>query len=128
MDAGNTPLDSVSLVQLPACRVVWVDEPMKVDGSADMEAPIRKLDQSDAEAVVFLGKVGLGISAEHLRKAETSQYDGIFLTLIRRIFTQEKRLTCRKRSVCGFVFAAVIRKRLYSIKNCWIILKNIECR
>lgn len=81
MDAGNTPLDSVSPVQLPACRVVWVDEPMKVDGSADMEAPIRKLDQSDAEAVVFLGKVGLGISAEHLRKAETSQYDGIFLTL-----------------------------------------------
>ena len=81
MDAGNTPLDSVSFVQLPACRVVWVDEPMKVDGSADMETPIPKLDQSDAEAVVFLGKVGLGISAEHLRKAETSQYDGIFLTL-----------------------------------------------
>lgn len=81
IDAQNTPLDSVSLIQLPSCRIVWVDEPLKIDGSADMEAPIRKLDQSEAEAVVFLGKVGLGISAEHLKKAETSQYDGIFLTL-----------------------------------------------
>ena len=81
IDAQNTPLDSVSLIQLPSCRIVWVDEPLKIDGSADMEAPIRKLDQSEAEAVVFLGKVGLGISAEHLKKTETSQYDGIFLTL-----------------------------------------------
>lgn len=80
-DAENTPLDCVSLIQLPACRIVWVDEPMKIDGSADMEAPIRKLDQSDAEAVVFLGKVGLGISVEHLKKSEIAQYDGIFLTL-----------------------------------------------
>ena len=80
-DAENTTLDCVSLIQLPACRIVWVDEPMKIDGSADMEAPIRKLDQSDAEAVVFLGKVGLGISVEHLKKSEIAQYDGIFLTL-----------------------------------------------
>lgn len=80
-DAENTTLDCVSLIQLPACRIVWVDEPMKIDGSADMEAPIRKLDQSDAEAVVFLGKVGLGISVEHLKKSEIAQYDGIFLIL-----------------------------------------------
>ena len=30
---------------------------------------------------MFLGKVGLGISAEHLQKAETAQYDGICLML-----------------------------------------------
>ena len=80
-DAESIPLDVVSLIQLPPCRIVWVDDPLKIVGSADMEAPIRKLDQSDAEAVVFLGKVGLGISAEHLRKSETAQYDGIFLIL-----------------------------------------------
>lgn len=58
-----------------------MDAPLKIDGSADMEAPIRKLDQSGAEAVVFLGKVGLGISVEHLQKVETMQYEGIFLIL-----------------------------------------------
>ena len=58
-----------------------MDAPLKIDGSADMEAPIRKLDQSGAEAVVFLEKVGLGISVEHLQKVETTQYDGILLIL-----------------------------------------------
>lgn len=81
MDAQSTFLDVVSLVSLPAYRIVWVDDPLKIDGSADMEAPIRKLDQSGAEAVVFLGKVGLGISVEHLQKVETNRYDGIFLIL-----------------------------------------------
>ena len=46
-----------------------------------MEVPIRKLDQSDAEAVVFLGKVGLGISAEHLQQSKVNRYDSIFLIL-----------------------------------------------
>lgn len=81
LDAKNTRLDVVSLVQLPACRIVWMDDRLKIDGSLDMETPIRKLDQSDAEAVVFPGKVGLGISVEHLQNAETEQYDGIFLLL-----------------------------------------------
>lgn len=81
LDVENTLLDTVSLIQLPPCRVVWVDNLMKVDSSLDMEASIRKLDQSDAEAVIFLGKVGLGISIEHLQKLETTQYDGIFLVL-----------------------------------------------
>lgn len=90
MDAQSTPLDTVSLVQLSACRIAWVDDPLKIDGSLDMEAPIRKLDKSDAEAVVFLGKVGLGISVEHLQKAVTSQYDGIFLILDQEdIYTSE---------------------------------------
>lgn len=31
--------------------------------------------------MVFLGKVGLGISAEHLRAAKTERYDGIFQIL-----------------------------------------------
>lgn len=46
-----------------------------------MEAPIRRLDKSDAETVVFLGKVGVSISAEHLNNSQFSQYDGIFLLL-----------------------------------------------
>lgn len=81
LDAKNTPLNTISLIQLPACRIVWVDNPLKIDGFLDMETPIRELDKSDAEAVVFLGKVGLGISSEHLQNLKTQQYDGIFLIL-----------------------------------------------
>lgn len=80
-DAQSTPLDAISLIQLPPCRIVWVDSSLKISSSHDMETSIRKLDKSDAEAVVFLGKVGLGISAEHLEARQTNRYDGIFLIL-----------------------------------------------
>lgn len=80
-EAQNMPLDVVTLIQFPASRIVWMDAPLEIEDSQDMEAPIRKLDQSQAEAVVFLGKVGLGISAEHLQAAEYKKYDGIFLVL-----------------------------------------------
>ena len=93
LDAQNTPLNTVSLIELPSCRVVWVDDPLKVDGFFDMEAPIRKLDQSDAEAVVFLGKVGLGISAEHLQKSKVNRYDSIFLILDQEDIYRGKTIT-----------------------------------
>lgn len=81
LDAQNTPLDTVALIQVPAGRIVWLDNPLKVDGNFDMELSIRKLDRSDAEAIVFLGKVGLGVSAERLKKGETTHYNGVFLLL-----------------------------------------------
>ncbi len=91
-DAETSPLNTISLIHLPACRIVWMEDPLRIKGSADMEAPIRRLDQSDAEAVVFLGKVGLGISAGHLQKGETGEYDGIFLILDQEdIYTGETR-------------------------------------
>lgn len=42
---------------------------------------MRRLEQEQAEAVVFLGKVGVGISIEHLKAGCFDSYDGIFLIL-----------------------------------------------
>ena len=81
LDAQTAPLYTVSLIHMPACRMVWVENPLKIRQFFDMEAPIRKLDASEQEAVIFLGKVGLGISREHLLAGETDRYDGIFLLL-----------------------------------------------
>lgn len=81
LDAQSSALDTISVSTLSPCRIVWVENPLKIEGFLDMEEPIRKLDSSDAEAVVFLGKVGIGISAEHLKAERTNRYDGIFLVL-----------------------------------------------
>lgn len=80
-DAESAELDRVSLIKLSESRIVWVDNPLKIEGFLDMETPIRKLDKSDVEAVVFLGKVGVGISEEHLMTGQTEEYDGAFLIL-----------------------------------------------
>ena len=93
LDAQSVPLDTVSLIQLPACRVVLAEYPLMVESFLDMEAPMRKLDQSEAEAVVFLGKVGLGISAEHLLAGQTGKYDSVFLLLDQEDIYTEKTET-----------------------------------
>ena len=80
-DAQSVELDKVTLIKLPETRIVWMDNPLKIEGFLDMEMPIRKLDQSDVEAVVFLGKVGVGISEKHLQTGQIEKYDGAFLVL-----------------------------------------------
>lgn len=79
--AQTCPLDTVELVEAAACRIMWMESSMKIEGYLDMETWIRKLDSSDAEAVVFLGKVGVSLSGEHLRQGRYTPYDGIFLVL-----------------------------------------------
>lgn len=79
--AQTCPLDTVELVEAAACRIVWMESSMKIEGYLDMETWIRKLDSSDVEAVVFLGKVGVSLSGEHLRQGRYTPYDGIFLAL-----------------------------------------------
>lgn len=80
-DARSSVFDEVQLIRKESCRMVWIRETLKIDSYLDMEAPIRKLDARQAEAIVFLGKVGLGISAEHLKEKKFDGYDGIFLIL-----------------------------------------------
>ena len=79
--AQTAVLDKIELVQAPACRMVWLEDSLKINKYVDMETPIGRLLRFDAEAVVFIEKVGVGISAEHLQESSFSQYDGIFLVL-----------------------------------------------
>lgn len=80
-DAKNSVFDTVWLNVKKACRMVWVRDSLKIHGFLDMEEPIRKLEGRQAEAIVFLGKVGVGISEENLRNNLFDTYDGIFLIL-----------------------------------------------
>lgn len=79
--ARTCELGTIELVRAPQTRIVWIDAPMKIHGFLDMEIPIRQLDKSGTEGLVFLGKVGVGISAEHLLLGEFTHYDGVFLVL-----------------------------------------------
>lgn len=80
-DAKNSVFDIVQLTHKNKCRMVLIQDSLKIHDFLDMEAPIRRLDQEQAEAVVFLGKVGVGISKENLEKGYLDSYDGIFLIL-----------------------------------------------
>ena len=83
-------------VQLPACRIVWVSDCLRIGASADMEAPIRKLDRSGRRSRRLSRKGRAGYFGGASAKAQTAQYDGIFLILDRKIFIPAKRWSCRK--------------------------------
>lgn len=80
-DAQHSEFDVVKVVQSPARRMVWMEDSLKIKDFFDMELPIRRLEQSQAETAIFLGKVGVGISVENLNAGNFEQYDGIFLLL-----------------------------------------------
>ena len=80
-DARGSELDVIKSSVIPAMRIVWMDAALKISSSLDMEMPIRELEQSQAETALFLGKVGVGISAENLEAGSFGQYDGVFLIL-----------------------------------------------
>jgi DNA-binding transcriptional MerR regulator len=79
-DARASVFDTVALCQKQPCRMIWIRKSLKIRSYLDMEQPIRQLDQQ-TEAVIFLGKVGVSISAGNLGKGVFDHYDGIFLLL-----------------------------------------------
>lgn len=80
-DARHSLFDTVYLTHKMPCRMVWMSDCLTIRSFLDMEAPIRALDQNQTEAVIFLGKVGVGIAPENLERGIFDRYDGIFLIL-----------------------------------------------
>lgn len=76
----STP-DDIELLYTPACRLFLLRESLKIREYHDMELPISRIAQAQGEPLIFLGKVGVGISQEHLLAQKYDRYDSIFLVL-----------------------------------------------
>ena len=79
--AREAPLDQVELVLHPPCRLAGMGRSLTPRGYLDLEEPIRQLEAGQKTPVVFLGKVGLGISPQRLLAGQVEGYDRIFLLL-----------------------------------------------
>ena len=80
-DASTSETDKITEVKIPQMRISSMREKLQPKGYLDMEKPIRSLGKKQEEATVFLGKVGIGISAEKLKEGNFDEYDRIFLIL-----------------------------------------------
>ncbi len=80
-DARNSKLDTIELRNVPETRLIKLEDKLKISSFYDMESPIRRLEGSQDEALVFLGKVGIGISETNLKSEKFDAYDCIFLIL-----------------------------------------------
>lgn len=80
-DARNAEFDVVRIQDFPPCRIAREHDSLSIQNFLDMESPVLRLEKAQREPVIFLGKVGLGISAEHLESGEVERYDSVFLIL-----------------------------------------------
>lgn len=75
------PLGEITLIHSPALRLFWIDTALTAPDYSALELSTSRLAAAQAEALVFLGKVGFSVSQEHLNKGSFGQYDGEFLVL-----------------------------------------------
>lgn len=80
-DALSGGFNEVTRSVLAPCTMAVLTRPITLHSGLDLEEPIRELEGSVHNTAVFLGKVGVGISAEKLKKGEIGEYDCVFLML-----------------------------------------------
>lgn len=80
-DAISSELDTIQIKQIAPRRIAWIQNTLSIKSHLDLEISIRQLEQYQQDAVVFLGKVGVGIAKEKLLNAQYDKYDLVFLVL-----------------------------------------------
>lgn len=80
-DALSSELDVISVSSKPARRIASMKKKLTPKSYLDLEFSIRELEQSEDNTTIFLGKVGVGISRQHLLERQFQSYDLVFLLL-----------------------------------------------
>ena len=122
-DARNAEFDVVRIQDFPPCCIAREHDSLSIQNFLDMESPVLRLEKAQREPVIFLGKVGLGISAEHLESGEVERYDSVFL-----ILDEEDRYAGETEEIPA-ERCAVIRFRGYhneSARHCRRLLEYIR--
>lgn len=80
-DALSSQLDKIHLVQFPPRRLARIRSALSIGKDFDLEPLIRQLEEKQKDAMIFLGKIGVGITRERLIKKQYDQYGIVFLLL-----------------------------------------------
>lgn len=80
-DALTSRLNVIRIEEKPARRIATVKHKLTPRNYLDLEQSIRQLEAEEENTVVFLGKVGVGLQAEHLQKRQYLPYDMVFVIL-----------------------------------------------
>lgn len=80
-DALSSELNTIKIMQTETRRISWIHNSLSINSYLDLETSIRQLEKQQKNAVVFLGKVGVGITKERLLNKQYDRYDMIFLIL-----------------------------------------------
>lgn len=71
----------IRFVTYPARRITWIHNSLSIVSYLDLEVLICQLEGKQKDALVFLGKIGVGISQDHLIAQAYQKYDLVFMLL-----------------------------------------------
>ena len=80
-DARTSALEEIKLEVSAPYRIIRIKGSLKLKNQDEIEASVSMLSEREDEPVVFLGKVGFGISHDNLCKGNYDKYDYIFLVI-----------------------------------------------
>lgn len=81
-EAKNSDLDKITLREIGRRRAAFLRKNIAV--TDDLELPIRELERMhDLEPIIFLGKVGVSIDKEKIKKREFTSFSSIFVLVER---------------------------------------------
>lgn len=80
-DAVNSELNKIRIKKMPEVRIVILKTSLKPETYLDLEYDIRKLVENQRDTLVFLGKVGIGISKENLVDNKFLNYNLVYMIL-----------------------------------------------
>lgn len=105
-DALSSELNTIKIIQTEERRISWIRGSLSINSYLDLETSIRQLEKQQKNAVVFLGKVGVGITKEQLVNKRYDRYDMVFLILDKEDFYDGKvdklpEETCVSIRFCG---------------------------
>lgn len=80
-DALSSRLDTITVEKKPARRFASVKKCVTPRCYLDLEYSIRELERLEDSTVTFLGKVGLGITADRLKARSFQPYEMVFIIL-----------------------------------------------
>ncbi len=99
-EVRHAPLGEITLIHSPALRLFWIDTALTAPDYSALELSTSRLAAAQAEALVFLGKVGFSVSQEHLNEGSFGQYDGEFSCLTRPTALRATSLICPRSAHC----------------------------
>lgn len=105
-DALSSELNTIKIIQTEARRISWIRGSLTINSYLDLETSIRQLEKQQKNTVVFLGKVGVGITKEQLINKQYDRYDMVFLILDKEDFYEGMvdelpKETCVSIRFCG---------------------------
>ncbi len=80
-EALTSKIDVIEIKEIPSCTLAYVENSIAPQTYLDLETSIRELEKYHSKSSVYLGKIGISISQEHLIKQQYDKYDRVFMIL-----------------------------------------------